>query len=516
MASQYLFGIDIGTFGSKGVLIDAEGKLHAEHFIEHGVNVVRPGWVEQDPERCYWQDFKTITRILLEESKIDPGDIAGIGISSLAPDMLPIDRDGKPVRPCIIYMDRRAERECKWVQDNIGFERVFEVSGNAIDSYFAGYEVLWYLNNEPENYDRTWKILNADKYIIYKLTGEAVIDHTTATIFAPLFDYKRREWSEEICGITGVDVDKLPRSFEPHEVVGEVDSKGERETGLAEGTPIVSGAPDAMMSSLSVGILDRGESAFTYGTTGCWVIVQEEPRFDPRFVNALYFSGKYTSVGAMVTTGGLVRWFRDQFGHPERQRAEVEGISAYRLLDEEAEKIPPGCDGLVTLPYFMGERTPIWDPMARGIIFGLNLYHTRAHIYRSLLEAAGYALKQHMEIAREIGIEVKSMIAANGGAKSKLWRQIVSDITGFPQLYVPKAPGAPFGDALLAGIGVGLFKRFEDVKRFVKVEEEVIPNKTLTKIYSKLFQVYKNLYPHTRSDAHMIHSITAGGIEASG
>ncbi|MEM3044677.1 MAG: FGGY family carbohydrate kinase, partial [Candidatus Bathyarchaeia archaeon] len=181
MTGQYLFGIDIGTFGSKGILIDAEGTIHAEHFIEHDINVVRPGWVEQDPERCYWQDFKTIIRVLLKGSGIDPGDIAGIGISSLAPDMLPIDRDGRPVRPCIIYMDRRAERECRWVLDNIGFDKVFEISGNAVDSYFAGYEVLWYLNNEPENYNRTWKILNADKYVIYKLTGEPVIDHTTAT-----------------------------------------------------------------------------------------------------------------------------------------------------------------------------------------------------------------------------------------------------------------------------------------------------------------------------------------------
>lgn len=508
MSDQYLFGIDIGTFGSKGVLIDLDGKIYAEHFIEHGVNVVKPGWVEQDPDQCYWRDFKTITKILLGHSKIEPEDIAAIGISSLAPDMLPVDSDGKPVRPCMIYMDRRAEKECKWVRDNIGFEKVFEITGNAIDSYFAGYKILWYLNNEPENYSRTWKILNADKYVIYKLTGEAVIDHVTATIFAPLFDYKREEWSEEICQVAGVDIDKLPKSFEPQEVVGEVDSKGEKETGLAEGTPIVAGAPDAMESSLSVGILKKGESAFTYGTTGCWVVVQDEPRFDPRFVNAHYFSGKYASVGAMITTGGLVRWFRDQFGQPEKQRAEKEGTSAYKLLDEEAEKIPPGCDGLITLPYFMGERTPIWDPMARGIIFGLNLYHTRAHIYRSLLESAGYALRQHMEIAKEIGIEVESMIAANGGAKSKLWRQIVSDITGFPQLYVPEARGAPFGDALLAGIGTGLFKKFEEVKKFVKVEEEVIPNKSLTEIYSKLFQVYKNLYPHTKTDAHMIHAIT--------
>jgi len=511
MSRQYLFGIDIGTFGSKGVFIDTEGRIHAEYFVEHGINVIKPGWVEQDPEACYWQDFKVITQTLLKQSRISPKDIAGLCISGLSPDVLPINKNGKPIRPCIIYMDRRAQKECDWVKDNIGFEKVFEVSGNAIDSYFAGYEAIWYLNNEPENYNRTWKILNADKYIIYKLSGEAVIDYGTATIFAPLFDYKKKRWSEEICQITKVDIDKLPKPSEAHKVVGEVTLEAEKETGLAKGTSIVSGSADAFQSALSVGGLENGESVFVCGTTGCWVVVQGEPKFDPRFVNACYqVPGKYASVGGMVTTGALVRWFRDQFGQPEKQIAEKTQASAYKLLDQAAEKIPPGSDGLVTLPYFMGERTPIWDPMAKGMIFGLNLYHTRAHIYRSLLESAGYALRQHIEIAREVGMQVKSMIAVNGGAKSKLWRQIISDITGFPQLYVPQARGAPFGDACLAGIGIGLFKKFEEIKKFVNIEEEVHPNEALADIYSKLYHVYKNLYPHTKINGDAIHSIISG------
>jgi len=510
MSHQYLFGIDIGTYGSKGVFIDTEGKVHAEHFMEHGINVIRPGWVEQDPEACYWQDFKVITQILLKHSRIDPKDIAGVCVSGLSPDVLPIGKNGRSIRPCITYMDRRAQKECNWVRDNIGIDRVLDVSGNAIDSYFAGYEVIWYLNNEPENYERTWKILNADKYVIHRLTGEAVIDHGTATCFAPLFNYKKKKWSEEICELTNVDIDKLPNSFEANEVIGEVTSEAGRETGLAKGTPVVTGSADAFQSALSVGTIERGESAFVNGTTGCWVVVQDEPKFDPRFVNAIYqVPGRYVSVAGMIATGALIRWFRDQFGQPEKEIAEKKGGSAYRLLDQQAEKIPPGSDGLVTLPYFMGERTPIWDPMAKGMIFGLNLYHTRAHIYRSLLEAAGYGLRQHMEIAKEIGIYVKDMIAANGGAKSKLWRQIISDITEFPQLYVPGALGAPFGDAFLAGLGVKLFKKYEEIKKFVKIEEKVVPNKALADRYSKLFSVYKNLYPHTKVDGEQIHAITS-------
>jgi sugar (pentulose or hexulose) kinase len=306
-----------------------------------------------------------------------------------------------------------------------------------------------------------------------------------------------------------MDVDKLPTPCEAHDIVGEV-TGGAGETGLAPGTPVVPASADALQSALSVGVLDNGESCFTYGTTGCWVVTQDEPRFDPRLVNTWHQApGKYISAAGMVTTGALIRWFRDQFGQPENKIAESGGESAYKLLDEQAEKIPPGSDGLITLPYFAGERTPIWDPKAKGLIFGLTLYHTRAHIYRSILEAAGYGLRQHMQIAKEIGIPISNMIAVNGGAKSKLWRQIVSDITGFPQQYVPNSPGAPLADAFLAGLGTGLFKAYSKIKEFVTMGDEVVPNQLLHEKYSKLQVVYENLYPHTKKDADQVHTFTA-------
>jgi len=508
MSSELLLGIDIGTLGSKGILIDTEGRSIAEHFIEHGINVVRPGWIEQDAEACYWQDFKAIVRYLLKASESDPKEILGVGISSLAPDLVAIDKTGKPIRPAIIYMDRRAEKECEWVKENVGSEKVFEVTANAIDSYFSGYKIMWYLNHEPENYRKSWKILNANEYVIHKLTGKTGMDYGTASVFAPFFDFKKKQWSDDMCQQVKMDVDKLPTPCEAHDVVGEVTGGGE-ETGLAPGTPVVPASADALQSALSVGVLDNGESCFTYGTTSCWVVAQDEPRFDPRLVNTWHQApGRYISTAAMVTTGALIRWFRDQFGQPEKQIAQSTGESAYKLLDEQAEKIPPGSDGLITLPYFAGERTPIWDPKAKGLIFGLTLYHTRAHIYRSLLEAAGYGLRQHMQIAKEIGIPISNMIAVNGGAKSKLWRQIISDITGFPQQYVPNSPGAPLADAFLAGLGTGLFKAYSKIKEFVTMGDEVVPNRRLHDQYSKMQVVYENLYPHTKVDADQVHTFT--------
>jgi len=499
---EYLLGLDIGTMGSKGLIMDKEGNVIASHYIEHDINIIKPGWVEQDPDGCYWRDFKEIVKVLINKSGIDPGNIVGIGISSLSPDLLPIDQNGKPVRPCIIYMDRRAQEECQIAKEILGEEKIYKLTGNAIDPYFAGYKVLWYKRNEPENYDKTWKILNADKYVIFKLTEIAVVDHTNAVLFAPLFDFMGKTWSKEACNALEIDVDKLPKPVEPSAIVGEVTEQAAKETGLAAGTPIVAGSPDAMQSFLSVGAINPGDSVFMYGTTGCWGVITDKPFMDPRLVNSYYVvPGTYISVGGMIATGALVRWFRDQFGAVEKKVEELTGINAYKLLDKEAERISPGSDGLVVLPYFMGERTPIWDPNARGIIFGLTLFHTKAHIYRALLEASGYGLRHHMDIAAASGIKFTRLIAVNGGAKSRLWRQIITDITNMKQEYISRSEGAPFGDAFLAGIAVKLFKDFKEITQLIKIDDVTEPNPDNYKLYSKLYEIYLKLYDKTKEEA---------------
>ena len=506
---EYLLGFDVGTLGSKGLLINREGTVAAEYYVEHNVNIIRPGWVEQDPITCYWRDFIEIVQVLLKISRIDPRDIRCIGTSGLTPGLLAIDRDLKPIRPCIIYMDRRAQNECTWVKEHIGEEEIFRVGGNTIDPYFAGYKILWYLRNEPGNYNRTWKILNPNGCITSRLTGEAGIDHWTASQFSPLYDYRKGKWSECMCQELGIDPDKLPELYDSEDIVGEVTREAARDTGLAKGTPVVATGYDGVQSLFSVGALNDGESAFMYGTTGCWMIVQDEPRFDHRFINASNPSaGKYVILGGMATTGALVRWFRDQFGHLEMNMGRSIGVSPYEILDLEAEKVPPGSCGLVTLPYFMGERTPIWDPAAKGMIFGLTLSHTRAHVYRALLESTGYGLKHHMDIAKSVGIRFSRMIAVNGGAKSRLWRQIVSDITGSPQEYVSMAPGAPFADAYVAGMGVGVFKSLSDIKGFIEVDEIVMPDPRHYSLYSKLYEIYLKLYKNTREEAEKLHLIS--------
>ncbi|MBS7660241.1 FGGY-family carbohydrate kinase [Candidatus Bathyarchaeota archaeon] len=504
MLKEYLIGVDIGTLGSKGVLIDAEGHVLSTFFVEHGIEIPRPGWAEHNPEKIYWDEFKLITSRLIKDAGISADRVVGVGVSSLSPDACPIDENGNPIRNALIYMDRRATDECNLVRQIFGEDKIFKITGNAIDPYFAGYKMLWIMRNELENYRKTWKFLNACKYVVYKLTEVASIDISNAAINAPFFDISRKTWSDEVCEKLNFDKEKLPDIYELGSIIGTVTRKASEECMLPEGTPVISCAPDALMSYYSVGGLDPGDAVFMYGTTGCCGIVTEKRVLDKRFINAFYIGGRLVLTAGLLTVGALVRWFRDEFGFVEREVERLTGLSAYSLLDREAERIPPGSDGLIVLPYFMGERTPIWDPMARGLIFGLTLYHTRAHIFKAILESTGYALRQHMEIARELGVEVRRIVAVNGGARSRLWRQIVSDILEMPQQYISKATGAPYGDAFLAGVAVKIFKDPAQIREYVKIDEEIRPNPENSKKYRELYKIYLELYPKLRENMHKL------------
>jgi xylulokinase len=506
MGGNYLLGFDIGTNGSKGVLIDLEGNVLGSRTTEHGVSVPRPAWAEQDAEKLYWEEFVTIVRRLLADTRIDPKEIAGIGVSGLTPDAIPVDREGNALRPCIMYMDRRAIDEVEFAKNKFGESKVFDVCANIGDPYYAGYKAMWVARNEKDIYDRTWKFLNSHAYVVLKLTGEAVVDYGVAGLNAPFFDQKKLAWSGEMIEGCELDVDKFPAAFPAHEVVGKVRKAAAEITGLAEGTPVIAGGGcDASASAFSVGMVDPGESACMYGSTHCWQIVLTEPKFDNRFINFPHIvPGHYISLAGLGTSGAIIKWYRDLFGDEEKRMEAVRGISAYKLLDLEAAKVPKGSDGLVLLPYFMGERSPIWDPKARGSFFGLSLYHTRGHVFRAILEGIGFALEHHAEILREQGLMPDRVVAVDAGASSELFRQIVTDIMNVPQDYMAKISGAPVADAFLAGLGVGIFKEFSDIKKWVTIDATNTPDPQSQKVYRKLYKVYRDLYPATKDLMHTL------------
>lgn len=503
-------GIDIGTSRVKTVITDLNGNVISSYDVDNEVNFLRPGWVEQTPDYHWWEKTVEAIKGCIKLARISPESILAVGISGLSVNLVPIDKNGKVIRPAILYMDTRSIPEIDWLKDKVGNNVFLRINGNPISHRMLVPKILWYMKNEPENYDKTWKIIvSSHGYVIYRLCGEIVTDYYVADMTG-LSNYKQGKWSDEICNLINIDTDKLPSISASYEIAGYISRSASKATGLPEDIPVITGSCDANISTLSIGVINAGESMLSYSTVGAAYICVSKPVVH----RGLYFGhyvrpGYWVSVIAMQCAGAIVKWFRDQFGYEEKKIAEKQKLSTYQILDEKAAYIPPGSDGLVVLPYFMGERSPIMDPKARGVIFGLTLFHTKIHLYRAILEAFGYGLLHHVEILKEMGINIRKWLAVNGGAKSRLWRQIISDITGIPQYYAVNHPGAPLGDAFLAGIGIREIKNWNTIKKWVRFDEITRPNIRNRKIYKKLYKVYRDLYIKLKDDMWFIADLTS-------
>ena len=516
MTQRYLLGSDIGTTLTKTVLVDLGGSEVAAARSEYGVLHPRPLWAEQWPD-VWFDAFVATVRDVLARASVRPDEIGGVGISGLyGGSGVPVDEKTEPIRPCIIWMDRRAVQEVEWIRSHVDLDELFEITGNGVDTYHGFTKILWIQRNEPDNWKRIRKLLTPHGYVIQRLTGETAIDQSSAGNIGGVFDLKARTWSERSCESLGIPVGLLPeRIVDSSEIVGELTAESARLTGLAPGTPVVSGGIDAAVATLSAGAFDEGNHVAMIGTSMCWGVVHEGESVSPRLVSmpyVAYAADKVYTFGGAATAGALPRWFRDQFGQPEVARGEREALDAYALLDEEAARIPPGSGRLVVLPYFMGERSPIWDSDARGTILGLTLSHTRAHVYRALLEGVAFALRHNMEAGEEIGLRLDETCTLVGGAaKSPLWRQILSDVTGY-RLATTRGSEAALGDALLAGIGIGAVDRFESIRDWLTFEEPTTPNAENREIYDNLYSVYKNAYPSLRElMGSLSHEATRSG-----
>ncbi len=514
--ADLLVGTDIGTFGTKSVIVDTEGRILTEAFQETDITSPKPLWAEQWPHVWLEAVCKTI-RSVISKSKVDPSDVRGLCISGLySGSGIPCDRKMKPIRPCIIWMDRRAIDEVEWVRRNVGEEEVFKVTGNTVDTYFGFTKMLWLKFKEPETWERTHQLVTTYGYCTYRLTGEVCIDYSSAGNYGGIFDIHKRGWSERMMDEMGI-----PRSFFPEEivesktVVGEITREGSKLCGLKVGTPVCAGGVDAPVSVLSLGCLEDGEHAAMIGTSTCWSVIQDELRLTPKLVNYPYVAydrEKLYTFGGSATSGGILRWFRDQFSRVEVNLGRQVGVSPYKILDLEAEEVPPGSEGLIVLPYFMGERTPIWDPYAKGLIVGLTLSHTRAHIFRALMEGAAYALRHNIETAKKAGIPLKpKMGIVDGGAKSPLWRRIFADVTRFPLIYIAKSPGAPLGDALLAGVGTGTIEGYEVIKEWTEAAEVQMPNPKVSEVYDRYYRLYLKLYESMKGNYNELYRISLQG-----
>lgn len=488
--THYL-GIDIGTFESKGVLVDGTGRIVAQAGRPHRMLVPRPGWAEHRPREDWWGDFCFLSQKLLLESGVPPADIRAVAASAIGPCMLPLDAGGEPLMNGVLYgVDTRAEAEIAELTAGIGADVLIERCGNTLTSQSVGPKILWLKRNRPELWARTARIVTSTTYLVGRLTGRQVIDHYSAGGFSPMYLPDEMGWSGALADI--VPLDMLPEVCWTADIAGAVTARAAAETGLAEGTPVTTGTIDAAAEALSVGVLDPGDTLLMYGSTIFIVEITAERVRDGRLWYAPWlFAGQHAAMAGLATSGTLSHWFREQFAR------ELNPVTAMTELAAEAERSPPGAKGLVVLPYFSGERTPIHDPRARGMIFGLDLTHTRGDLYRALFEGIACGTRHVFEAYAEAGREPRAILAAGGGTRNRVWLQATSDIAGRAQTVREITVGASYGDAFLAALAVGDV-RPKDIRAWNPVAREIVPDGALADTYARTYRTFRGLYPRTR------------------
>ncbi len=494
MTKEYLLGIDIGTSACKTALFTKDGKVEAASSGDYPVYYPKTGWAEQNPDEWWEAVCNTITEAI-DNSGVNPAQIAGIGIDGQSWSAVAIDKEGKVLTNTPIWMDIRAQSICDRVNEEIGAEKIFGLCGNMLRPSYTTAKILWYKENLPEVYEKTDKILQSNSFIAYRLTGKVTQDISQG-YGLHCFNMRTGQWDEEMCERMGIPVNFLPEIVPCHQIIGTVTKEAAEQTGLIEGIPVAAGGLDAACGTLGAGVIHAGETQEQGGQAGGISICIGEYAADPRLILSFHVvPDQWLLQGGTTGGGGVMRWLEREFGDYERSVAAQKGKTSLNQFNEEAGQIPPGSGGLIFLPYMAGERSPIWDANAKGVFYGLDFGKTKGHMIRSCMEGVAYSLKHNLDIAESVGASVKELMAVGGSANSALWMQIKSDVTGKP-LAVPFSDTATtLGAALLAGVGVGMYEGFEDaVSQTVKITRRYEPDMENKEIYQKNYGTYIALY----------------------
>jgi len=504
MEKSYLLGFDAGTYESKGTLCDLEGNVIATAFSPHLLKVPKPGFAEHDPLNDWWVDFKKIVKDLLEKSGVKASQIAGIGISAIMAAITPVDENCNPLRNAILYgIDSRAQKQVQDLKNEIGEDVMLEKCGVVVDNESFGPKIRWIHDNEPEVFAKAKHFTIASGFLTAKLTGKYFVDRYSATAALPMYDANNFCWQEDLVPYV-CRLDQLPQVGNTTDVMGTVTKEAALETGLAEGTPVIIGTTDAGAEAVSVGVVEPGDVMLMYGSTMFVVCLSSDINRSTGLTSAPYtINGNYCMTFGMATTGSLTRWIRDQFGRDLLAAEQAGGESAYAALAREASEIPAGSDGLIVLPYFLGERMPIKDPNAKGVIFGLNLRHTRGHIMKAAYEGMGYGLDQNLDLLRQAGVKLETVTSVGGGTKAPEWLQTISDVCGIRQTVPEVTIGASYGDAMLAGIGIGAMT-VADIKKAVKAKYVTEPDMEKHAQYEPMKKHFAELY---KRNADIMHEL---------
>ena len=493
-------GVDVGTSETKAVLVDRDGVVRARASAPNELRVPRPGWAEHDAERDWWGNLCTVVGRVLADSGLDPTAVHAVGCSGIGPCVLPVDERLAPLGPGILYgIDTRASAQIERLSGELGATAILERTGNALTSQSAGPKVAWLREERPDAFAAAAMFHTCQSYLVARLTGEHIMDRTTAAYWGPFYDIRSNDWIDEWVRST-LEPERLPRLAWPTEVVGRVTADAAGATGLVAGTPVIAGTADAPAEAVSAGVLATGELMIMYGSSIFMIAVVGEAIVDPRMWAAPYvFEGSSIVAGGTSTAGTLTRWLIELLGD-EHDGARI--AHRYEEFAAWAAASPPGANGLELLPYLSGERTPIHDPDARGLIFGLTLQHTRADIARAALEGIAQGIRLNTETMLEMGVPIDRIRAIGGGVRNASWVQTVSDCIGRSQEVVAQT-GAAYGDAMLAAMGVGALDRAE-VSSWPQVTETVEPDRAQAGLYQRQASRQRRLYQATRALMHEV------------
>jgi xylulokinase len=500
-------GIDVGTTGLKTVLITPDGETVSEATSSYPLMTPQTNWFEQNPDDWWKAAVKSIG-MTLKDSDIRPDEISGIGLTGQYHGLVLLDRDFEVIRPCIMWNDQRTGTQSESVIEKVGREKLLDVASTCGAPYFTACKLLWVRDNEPDNYERVFKLLLPKDYVRFRLTGELATDVTDAsgTLF---LDISRRNWSQEMVDLLGVDSSILPRLYESQEVAGRVTKAAADQTGLVEGIPVICGGGDQACAAVGNGIIEEGLVGYSIGTSGVIYAATDRIKTDPQGrVNSFCHSvpGQWCILACTNAAAGSLQWFQENFAEIEKIEAEKTGKSVYEILEEEASKIPAGSDKLFFLPYLAGERHPHTDPNARGAFIGFHSGHTKAHALRAVLEGVAFSFRDCLEVMKELGVHISEIRATGGGAKSKLWLKIQVNTSGEPIVTTSADEGgAAYGAAILASVGSGIYKDLKQAcGKLVQIGNTLEPERELAERYNSFFQFYRSLYPTLKDRYSML------------
>ncbi|GAB5471114.1 MAG: xylulokinase [Rhodospirillales bacterium] len=502
MPGYLTLGVDIGTTNVKASVLDTQsGKLVAFGSQEHPLFHPHPGWAEQEADN-YWKAVLSAIRQCLEQGNF-ADDIAGVALSGLVGVTLPVSDRGKPLRPAMIWMDSRSEAECDDIRNTIGEAAINRNNGNRVAPWFIDPKALWIKKHEPHIFDATHKFLSPSGYCTYRMCGNFQMNTGDAGL-AYAYEYQKEAWNQSVADAIGIPLEKFPKLYRSHEVVGEVTRQAAEETGLRAGTTVAAGGTDISSAALGVGVTAAGEAFYSMGTgSNIGIMIPTEQRVEEyRILKWPHVLPGLTMFDApMAFTGASLKWYRDHFGQSEQRVAERMSHNVFDLFTEQAKQVPPGANGLLYLPYLGNSLAPNWNSNATGVFFGVQPTTSRETMIRALIEGVAFDLLSNFRIAESAGARIDNLVLNGGPTKSRLWNQITANVVNRPLKVPDIGEAAPIGDAILAGVAAGLYKDpIEPLSQIVTIKETIDPDPEAHRRYADFFEIWLSVYQNLKGD----------------